>query len=459
MKYVFFVYDPYPYALIGQLLNEGQSVTVGVVKFLDQLRLPGVEDTETIDRKKWRLSVYDGLVEKKTAEQVLSELNSVPAKQRDEYFIFFDFNNMYSISERVMKMGFKNGLFPTKFYYDMEKDREMAKKFVAKNYRGIDIADARSFKKVSDGIEFLKRTDEVYVVKSNGNSAPTMVPKGDDPQDAREQMIQQLKKYSGGYEQGGYMLEQKIGDALEVTPVLVFYDGEPVYSLAEFECKNFGAGDIGVQKGGNLALSVRTPLNCKLNRRAFPKAIYELAKNQPGLAVYDIGLMFDGSKFYFTEFCGMRYGWDGIFSEIVMRDEGAPFVSRYFEDLKNKQSPLVNQFGASVRLFSISSSMGEDTDPSQSGVAVKVKEEKKNNVFLYRVKKGGDGIVSVAGWDFIGCATGAGDTMKDAADNAYEAVKAVEFDRLYYRPEFDFLSKDYRSSIPNRFEALKRYLR
>lgn len=459
MKYVFFVYDPYPYPLIGHLLEEGQEVIVGVVKFLDELKLPGVEDTETQERKRLRLSVYDGLVEKKTAETVLAELSKVPDKEKDNYFIFFDFNNMYNISERVMKMGFKHGMFPTKFYFDMEKDREMAKKFVGKNYRGIELADARPFKKVSDGIEFLKRTDMIYVLKSNGNTAPTLVPKGDDVEQARNQVIEQLKKYSGGYEQGGFMLEQKIPDPIEVTPVLVFYDGEPIYSLVELECKNFGAGDIGVQKGGNLALSCRTPLNCKLNRRAFPKAIYDLAKKQPGLAVYDIGLLYSEGKFYFTEFCGMRYGWDGIFSEIVMRDDNSPFVSRYFEDLKAKKSPLVKQYGASVRLFSISSSMGEDLDASQSGVSVKWKPTVKNNLFLYRVKKGGDGVVTVGGWDFIGVATGAGDTDEEAVKNAYEVIKGVEFDRLYHRPMFDFLSKDYKSSIPNREEAIRKFLK
>jgi phosphoribosylamine-glycine ligase len=459
VKYVFFVYEPYPYPIIGHLIDEGQNVTVGIVKFMRQLNLPDVPDEESEEDRQRRMSVYDGLTEKKTAEQVISELARVPQSEKDDYFIFFDFNNMFNISERVLRLGFRNGLFPTKTYYELEKDREMAKKFVSRNYRGIEVADARTFKTTKEGMDFLKRTDEVYVLKSNGNSAPTMVPKTDDPEEAKQQVIEQLKKYSAGYEQGGYMLEQKISDAVEVTPVLVFYDGEPIYSLAEFECKNFGAGDIGVQKGGNLALSVRTPLNCKLNRRAFPRVVYDMAKKQPGLAVFDIGLMFDGKDFYFTEFCGMRYGWDGIFSEIVMRDTGSPFVNDYFQDLKNKESPIRNKFGASVRLFSVSTGTGEDTELPPSGIAVKSTGERKNNLFLYRVKKASDGVVTVAGWDFVGCATGAGETMQEAADNAYKTVKTVEFDRLYYRPEFDFLSDAYSSSIPNRYAKLKRYLK
>lgn len=456
MKYVFFCYEAYPFPLIKHLLDEEQEVLVGVIKFIEQLGLPSGNDDDTPEQKRQRFSVYDGLVEKRSAEQVLSMLAKVPKEERDNYFVFFDFNNMFNIVDRVLAMGYKNGLFPTKFYYDMEKERSKAKRFVKKHYTGIALANAQPFKKVSDGIEFLKIADRGYVLKSNGNHGSTVVPKGDTEQ-AKQEVIEALQADSASYEKGGFMLEEKIDNCLEVTPVMVFYNGNPIYSVVEFECKNLGAGDIGVQKGGNLSLSVKTDLNCKLNRRAFPPIIQKLAKEHPGLSVFDIGLLFNGKQFYFTEFCGMRYGWDGIFSEMVMRDDGSPFVHRYFDDLTKGKSPIVNKFGASVRLFNINSK-GEATFDSADDVKVKYDIAYKNNLFFYNIKKSKDGIVTVGGRDMLGVATGASNDLKEAVSKAYKAVEAVQCEKIFYRPQFDFLSRDYKSSILNRFDAVKKYL-
>lgn len=457
MKYVVFAYECYPYPIVKHLLDEDQYVIVGVIKFIEQLKLEDNNDDDTPEQKRQRVSVYDGLVEKRTAEEVLSMLAKVPPNERDDYFCFFDFNNMHNIADRVVKMGFRNGLLPTKFYYDMEKERSKAKKFVKKHYTGIVQADAHPFKRVMEGVNFLKTADRAYVLKSNGNHAGTVVPKGDVEQ-AREQVIKALQTDAKQYENGGFMLEEKIDNCLEVTPVMVFYNGKPIYSVVEFECKPLGAGDIGVQKGGNLSLSVKTDLNCKLNRRSFPPVIHQLAKDHPGLAVFDIGLLFNGQNFYFTEFCGMRYGWDGIFSEMVMRDDGKPFVNKYFDDLVKGKSPIVNDYGASVRLFNINSH-GEKTLDSADDVKVTWHVDQKNNLFFYNIKKDKDGIVTVGGRDILGVATGASNKLEDAVSKAYKAAETVECEKLYYRPQFDFLSRDYKSSILNRFDAVRKYLK
>jgi phosphoribosylamine-glycine ligase len=455
---VFFVLECYPYPIIKHLLDEGYEVLIGVLKSETQLLIPGLKEEATPQEKEQRLSVYDHLVHKNSADTVLKLLWKVPEKERNDYFIFFDFNDMYTISEKVLKMGFKNGLFPTKFYYDMEKNRDDAKKFVKDNYPSIVVAESFNFTTIKEGIDFINESeDSQWVLKSNGNHAGTIVPKTDDVNLAKQQIIEALKKHKTDYEEGGFLLEERVPDCLEVTPVMVFYNGKPIYSIAEFESKEFGAGNIGVQKGGNLCLSVKTPLDCELNRIAFPKAVYDLAKKQPGLSIFDAGLLYDGEDFYFTEFCAMRYGWDGIFSEIVMRDDGEPFVGQYFEDIAAGEDPLVNTYGATVRLFNLNGRM-EETDMSQDGIEVGWDAAIDNNLFLYRVKKNGAGVVTVGGFDLLGVATGASDVLETAVAKAYAVVAGVQFDKLYYRPKFDFLSMDYKSSILNRFAAVKPYL-
>jgi hypothetical protein len=438
------------------LAQEGRDVTVGIVRRLEKLGLKD-EEPETAQERSTRLILYDGLLKKRSSESVMEMLRRVPRAARDDYFIFFDFNSMYNLAEEVIAMGFKHGLLPTEWYYKMEKERPMAKKFVKDNYPEIKVADSHGFARAQEGIKFLNETEGVYVLKSNGNHGKTLVPKTDDPQKAKKLLVEALTENRKDYELGGFLLEEKIPNCLEVTPVMVFYDGKPVYTLVEFESKELGAGNIGLQKGGNLALSVKTPLNCALNRMAFPKAVYDLAKKQPGLSIYDMGLLWNGKDFYFTEFCAMRYGWDGIFSEMVMADEGKPFVGNYFEDIMAGRNPLSNTFGVSVRLFNFGGHM-EGMDKSEDDVVLEWPTESDNNLFVYRMKKLENKKVTVGGLDLMGVATGASNVLETAVGKAYAIVDSVDYDTKYFRPKFDFLSVEYKSSILNRYNAMKKFI-
>jgi len=457
MRYVFFCYESYPLPLAKHLMDEGNMVYIGMVRRLSQLRLPGVKDEETIEDRTRRLRVYDGLLYKDTSNNILEMLKHVPRKERNDYFIFFDYNNMYNIAEEVMSMGFRNGLFPTEQYYLMEKDRAQSKKFVEANYPKIKVAESHDFTKIQEGIKFLNEKKSIFVLKSNGDHANTKVPKTDDPEKAKKLLIEALTEDKLGYEKGGFLLEEKIANCLEVTPVMVFYNGKPIYSLVEFENKELGAGNIGMQMGGNLALSVRTPIDCELNKISFPKVVYDMARKQPGLSVYDLGLLYNGKDYYFTEFCAMRFGWDGIFSEIVMRDGGESFVTKYFEDIAKGKNPLINEFGVSVRLFNLNGSL-DTLYTSEDDIAVEYPEQSKNNLFLYRVKKVKNKLVTVGGYSMLGAATGASNMIETAVAKAYEIVDSVNYDTKYFRPKFDFLSMEYKSSILNRYAAIKKFI-
>jgi len=457
VKYVFFAYECYPLPLAKHLLDEGNEVIVGIVRRLSQLNLPGVKDEETTEDRMRRLRVYDGLLYKETSNAVMERLRMVSPKERANYFIFFDYNNMYNLAEQLTAMGFRNGLFPTQYYYEMEKDRVKAKKFVKDNYPDIKVAESHDFKSIKDGIKFLNEAKGAYVLKSNGDHANTKVPKTDDPEKAKKALIEALQDDRAGYEKGGFLLEEKIADCLEVTPVMVFWNGKPVYSLVEFECKELGAGNVGMQMGGNLALSVKTPMDCALNRMAFPKTVHDLARKQPGLSIYDMGLLYNGKDFYFTEFCAMRYGWDGIFSEMVMRDDGKPFVGAYFTDIMQGKNPLLNEFGVSVRLFNLNGSL-DTLYTSEDDVAVEWPAEVANNLFMYRIKQAKGKPVSVGGYSMLGAATGASNVLETAVGKVYDVVDKVSYDTKYFRPKFDFLSTDYKSSILNRYAAMKKFI-
>ncbi len=457
MKYIFFIHECYSYPIAKHLQDEGNEIIVGIIDNYGQLRIPNGTYNEKPQERIQRLSVYDGLVQKKKFQVVMSYLASVPKNKQDDYFFFFDHNDMYNVANMILKMGFKQGLFPYKDNYQFETNREIAKKWAKQHYEEIEIEESVNVKTVKDAIKFLTETDDVYVIKSNGNLAPTYVPKTDDPEIARRLAKFTLQKYKKDYEKGGILLEKKILNCYELTPIMVFYNGKPVYSLVEMENKEFGSGNIGILKGGNQALSIKTELDSRINDIAFPPVIYEEAKKCAGLAVFDAGLYYDGDNFYFGEFCEQRFGWDGIFSEMVMRDDGKPFVTHWFEDIMNGKNPLINQYGASIRLFS-AEGKAEEMAESKDDIPIIWDESVDNNLFVYRMKKSGNEIVSIGGFDYLACMTAASDSIDMAVDKVYERIKEFHFDRLYYRPKFDFLSKEYQSSILNRIEAIKDYL-
>jgi phosphoribosylamine-glycine ligase len=458
MKFVIITWDAYPLPIAKHLLDEKREVTVAIVKDREDLGLKEKAHDEKPEERRQRLSTYDGMLKKATLARTMAMLERVTPGDRDDYFFFFDFNEMYNISEAIMKMGFRNGLFPTEFYYRMERERDLAKDYVEKNYGGkIRVPETKDFKKAQDGVNFINESDSVWVLKSNGNVGKTVVPCTDDPDLAKEILVSALTDCRKDYEGQGYILEEKIIGAMELTPVLVCYNGEPVYTLVELENKAFGSGNIGPLKGGNQALSIRTSLDCKINEIAFPPAIYALAKKQPGLSIFDAGLLYDGKGFYFTEFCAMRYGWDGILSELVMRDDGEPFVANYFEDLVKKRSPLKRKYGVSVRLFNYKGGY-EDTGRSDDDIPIVWYQSVNNNLFLYNVKEKDDAIVSVGGCDYLGGMTGSSDMLESAVNKTYKGISKICFESLYYRPKFDFLSTDYSSSIMNRLEAIKEFI-
>jgi|SRR5271157_2137188 len=455
-KYIFITQESASLPIADRLQDEGNEVVVGIIN--------DTEVKENQDEKECRMSLYDNILDKQDAEQVMRWMRKL--KDKDDWFLFFDYGDLWPWSERALDMGFKKGIFPTEEGYDLEKDRQKGKAMVEEHYKHISVVPASEFKNIEEGIKFIeKQKDKIYVLKSEGSNAETVVPLTEDSDLAKKQIIGALLTEKEGYEKGGYTLEEKLLDAMEITPIMIFWNGKPLFSLVEFENKPLGSGNIGRLTGGCQGITIRTDLDCKLNDIAFPDIVYEMAKKQPGIGIYDAGLLFDGKKFFFTEYCAQRWGWDGIFEEIAMCREKKydKMVSKHFDNIAAGKSPIVKTFGASVRLF--------QTQPSSKkvkcyadGYTIDWTNEAANQLFFYCIKQekdkkqtnDGEALhVSVGYQKDLGVAVGSGDSFEEAVEETYKAAEAVAMTGLYYRPKFDFLSTDYITSIVNRWEWLK----
>lgn len=437
-------YDGYSLPIAYKLLQEGCEVVVGIVQNPMELKNGGKPENPE-DRKR-RLSLYDGIIPKVDMNRFMSIARQI--KNKDEWFVFIDLNSMWRYSEELLKLGFTKGIFPTKEDYELEKDREKAKEIVEKEYPDVEVAEVQEFSTIEEGIEFLENSEDIYVLKGS-EEAPTVCPDTSNVILAREELIGNLRKSQKDYENGGFILEKKILNALELTPEAVFVDGELVMTTVDIENKTIMAGNTGKQVGASQSLVVRTELDNPINKIAFPEYVHNRAKKHKGIFVWDAGLMFKDGKPYFTEFCSQRFGWDSIFAELAMSGK----TSDFFEKLSEGKNPLREKFGVVLRGFSF--------EQSKEGRQAKDwpmnwTEEADKNIWLYEVKKKEEAVSCGISWD-LGVFTGVGNSLEEATENAYKTREGFNYSGLVVRPKFDMLSKDYESSISNRYEFMKSY--
>jgi hypothetical protein len=436
-KYIWFTYDGCGISIAKRLEQEGNTVIFAQIQDVSELGYP---KEETPEDKKLRLSLGDGIIKKYPAKDVLK--NMAKMTNKDDYFVVFDFNNLWKYSEMAVKMGFKNGFFPTKKDWEFEEDRDGGKEFVKQYYKDLKVAEKHEFKTIDDAINFLEDTEKVWVLKSYSPEGSTILTSSEEPEEAAKEIVGALKLEKKEYEKDGFLLEQRIKNVIEITPAIVFYNGKPIFTNIDIENKPVGSGSNGNMTGCSSNLIFKTAFDDKINKIAFPQKIYEMAKEHIGMFVWDASILYSQEEdcLYFGEFCSNRWGWDAFFTELSMCSS----VSDYFNSLIQNRNPLVKDFGVAVRMFNLKQNFD---------VPIIISDHNDDHVWLYDAKKKDNEIVSVGtGWDLAVC-TASDNVLNKAIKKAYKVMKSVQFTNGYFRPEFDFVSRDYKNSILNRFMA------
>jgi len=436
ITYVFFTIDGIGLSIAQKLQEEGNKVYIGQVSDWSKL---GIEQKEKeVDRDK-RLSIFDGILEKYDADKLLKALLKV--KDKENYSIFCDFNYLYPYAEKLKEAGFK-GLLPTKDDYEFEKDRNKAKEFVENNYPIFSKQEVYEFSNIDEAIDFLNENQNtLFVLKGNHPDAPTIVPISDEPEENHDELVNELKKNKKIYEQEGFILEEKISDIREFTPESMAYNGNIVGINVDIEAKYLGAGDTGGQTGCSFCVVIWLNKDSQIYEK-FLKPLEGdiLRKNE--LTIGDASVLYSPSrdKFYFGEFSKNRWGFDSVFAELSTFNS----VSEYFEQiLEGKNLNPKYKYGVAVRLFNID---------KEKNLLIHIKNNK--NIWLFDAKKKEESIYTCGVGKDIAVVTGAGNTLEEAVENAYNNLKNIKFDGMYYRPKHDFLSFDYPTSIPNRMNLL-----
>lgn len=442
-----FTFDGYGLPIAWQLQKEGHDVLVAQVTDKNDTVSDHEKglDAESEEEKARRLSMYDGILDKCPADKVVSQLEH--ARNPGEFFLFFDLNHLFKFSERLAAGGFM-GNFPAEADYLFEIERSRAKEFVASNYRALNVGHHESFADIGEARRFLSKSEELWVLKGLRESARTVVPDVDDRDLAHEQILDALQRSPEEYESEGFILELLVKDALELTPGKIYYDGKPVATFMCLENKALGAGNVGPMTDCAQDLIFETELTDKINRIAFPAVVDEMARVRKGMFLWDASLYVDpkSGKIYFGEFCPNRPGYNSLYTELTL----ASSASSYFESIVAGRSPYsANQVAASVRLFNLHR---DRTGRPFPGASLDYKDRIDKVLWLYDVRKDRNRLVSCGYQDTIGVLTGKGHSISEAAKHAYHGIAQFSFEGAYYRPEFDFNTREYNTSILNRLD-------
>ena len=448
MKFIVFTYDGTILPIAWKLMQEGNEVIVGMIEDPKDIATKGeTPKPEKPEKYKDRHSLYNGLIKLHPARKVLKAMKNI--KDKENYFILGDSNNVFKFTQLADKMGF-TGFLPNEEDRTYEVERSNAKVFVEEHYPDISIQEVEEFKTIDEGISFLQETDKLWVLKSEGDEGDTVVPESEDPELASEQLIDSLEKQKKDYESNGFILEEKIIDPIEVTPEFIFWNGKLISSSMDLENKPIGAGNKGSQTGCSQNLIIAFKEEDEIHKITCPPKVYEMAKEKKGIFIWDISVLIDkNGKMFFGEFCSNRFGWDSFPTELAMCEEDGKIVTPFFEKLVRGENPFMFKYGAGVRLFNID----QGGKLLEDGL-VEWKDEAELNLFVYEMKLKDDKHHNTASsWDFA-LSTGASDDMEEAIDKCYENVEMVAFDSKYHRPRFDFISTEYPTSIINRLNYL-----
>jgi hypothetical protein len=112
-----------------------------------------------------------------------------------------------------------------------------------------------------------------------------------------------------------------------------------------------------------------------------------------------------------------------------------------------------DRVATSITLFD---SIRDESNLPREGVPVQCTDDARKTLWLQDIKSGPQGLQTAGFAHAIGVATGTARSVDEAVDAAYAQLDHIAVESSVHRPKFDYLSRDYPTSILNRLhQALK----
>lgn len=407
-----------------RLTEEGNDVLVAIIPKEDE------------DNEELLMRVGDGIVEKQEISKVIkNRLN-----YKDAYWIW-DQNHNFEYADQLRKEGFK--VFGgQELAYKMEHDRKFGNDIIKK--AGLDTLPTHEFSDIQSGLDFLDANeDKAFVFKPDESVAAytTYVPDNEIDEYANRELYRYMESLS---DDGTYILQERISDALETNVEVWLYKGTPFFAFVDLESKRKLNKDEGEMVGCAHDIVFTTSLESRLVKETIAK-LYPFYQDYTGFL--DMNVLIKDKKFYFLEFCA-RFGYNShpnLFWNLALSPIGeilSDFIDGKIEDFYRHFN---YGFGASVTLY---------IDHPREGLPFKKQEHFHGHFYHFDTYENEDDEYFLAGYaNEVGIVMGYGYTIEEAGRDALR-----NGDKIFYpmhAMRTDICGREYNSSPANRYDALE----
>lgn len=340
----------------------------------------------------------------------------------------------YLVDERQVKASV---IGPRKAGAQLEGSKDFSKRFMQR--QNIPTAAYQTFgpDDVEAGHAFLESMNPPYVLKADGLAAGKGVLILEDLQEAKDELVAMLRDAKFGEASAQVVIEEFLS-GIEFS-VFALTDGKDYVLLPEAkDYKRIGEGDKGLNTGGMGAVSpvpfVDDAMMTKVRERIVEPTIAGLAKEElPYVGFVFFGLIdVDGDPFVIEYNCRMG----DPETEVVMpriQSDFLPLLDAAGKgELAGKSITFDSRAATTVMAVS-----GGYPEAYEKGKEIAGLDEVENCIVFHAgTKMEADRLVTSGGR--VMAFTAYGSDKKEALETAYNGIKRVCFDGIYYRKDIGF---------------------
>lgn len=330
---------------------------------------------------------------------------------------------------------------PTKAAAQLESSKDFAKAFMKRH--GVPTADYETFTDAAAAHAYVDKKGAPIVIKADGLAAGKGVVVAMSLQEAHEAIDSMLEGHAFGQAGARVVIEDFLKG--EEASFIVMVDGEHVLPLASSQDhKRLLDHDMGPNTGGMGAYSPAPIVTPAIHDQVMKEIIYPTVQ----------GMAADGIPFTGFLYAGLMIDRDSQGQSIVktlefncrMGDpETQPIMSRLNSSLVDliaaaidgKLDTVTAAWDSRVALGVVCAAKGYPQKPEKGAQITMLPADSDNLHVFHAGTKAEDSKTVVSGGRVL-CVVGLGETVKDAAQTAYEGVEKVHFDGMQYRSDIGF---------------------
>lgn len=326
---------------------------------------------------------------------------------------------------------------PSKGAAQLEGSKAFTKDFLARH--NIPTADYQAFTEVEPALAYVREKGAPIVVKADGLAAGKGVIVAEDLATAEEAITDMLSGNAFGDAGCRVVIEEFLEG--EEASFIVIADGLNVLPMATSQDhKRAADGDKGLNTGGMGAYSPAPVVTETVYQRIMDEVIYPTIK----------GMAEEGNSYTGFLYAGLMITSDGTPKVIEYNcrfgdPETQPIMMRLESDLGELCLAAINKtldsheakWDPRPAVGVVLAAGGYPGSYAKGKVISGLESEVENaKVFHAGTKLDGDNVVTSGGR--VLCATALGDTITNAQQNAYELVKKISWEDVYYRTDIAY---------------------